>query len=74
MNVPRMKSCLGWSDFGLILACLTVMKVSGHKSSCYCTLSVLSPCFINCLIERGFCVVFPTLPAFFEYLCTMPMF
>lgn len=62
-----MKSCLNWGDFGLILAVLNVVKVSSPKSSCYCVLSVLTPCFINCLIERGLCVVF-TLPASSEYL------
>lgn len=65
-----MKS-LGWADFGLISSLLNVMEVSGPKSSCYCTLGVLTPCFINSLIERVFCVVCPTLPAFFEYLCTV---
>lgn len=66
-----MKSCLSWADFGLISSPLNVMEVSGPKSSCYCTLAVLTPCFINCLIERVFCVVCPTLLAFFEYLCTV---
>lgn len=69
-----MKSCLGWADFGLISSHLNVMEVSGPKSSCYCALGVLTPSFINCLIERRFCVVCPTLPAFFEYLCAMLMF
>lgn len=69
-----MKSCLGWADFGLISSLLSVIEVSGPKSSCCCTISVLTPCFINCLIERGFCDVRPTLPAFFEYLCTVLMF
>lgn len=50
------------------------MEVSGPKSSCYCTLDVLTPCFINCLIERVFCVVCPTLLAFFEYLCAVLTF
>lgn len=58
-----MKSCLGWADFGLISSRLNVMEVSGPKSSCCCTLGVLTLSFINCLIERGFCVVCPTLPA-----------
>lgn len=72
--MPGMKSCLGWADFGLISSLLSVIEVSGPKSSCCCTISVLTPCFINCLIERGFCDVRPTLPAFFEYLCTVLMF
>lgn len=50
------------------------MEVSRPKSSCYCALGVLTPCFINCSVERGFCVVCPTLPAFFDYLCTILMF
>lgn len=32
---------------------------------------MLTPCFINGLIERVFCVVCPTLPPFFEYLCAV---
>jgi len=74
VNAPRMKPCLGWGDFGLISDCLNVTKVSGPESSWYCALSMLTPCFSNCLIENVFCVLVPTLLACSEYLCTVPMF